>query len=78
VTIDPDDFEEWAAHPITGALLRACAVGQQQARDAWMAATLEAGKCDPLVLAEIRARISVLQEIRNVNVEMLETMNGQD
>ena len=70
--IDPETYEEWQAHPITEALYRVCDAGIEQAKDAWMAATIEGGSCDPGMLREIRARIAVLREIRALTAQDIE------
>lgn len=70
--IDPETFDEWQAHPITEALYRVCSSGIEEAKSAWMAATLEGGNCDPGMLREIRARIAVLREIRALTAKDIE------
>jgi hypothetical protein len=62
--IDPDSFDEWQAHPITELLYRLCDAEIKNAQERWMAASLEGGRCDPLVLKEITARIATLREIK--------------
>ena len=75
--IDPETFDEWLAHPITDALMGACGVGIEQATDAWMRTSIDGGNCDPLMLAQVRARIAALREIRQMTVETLEEIiNG--
>ena len=72
IRIDPDTFEEWTAHPITEALYAVCSAGIKQAEEAWISASLKGGVSDPLFLREIRARITVFDEIRNLSARAIE------
>ena len=72
VTIDRDTYEEWQAHPVTELLMRACAIGVDDVTKAWLASSLEAGRCDPLVLAAMRERQKVLREIMALTAVQLE------
>lgn len=70
--IDPDDFEEWLANPITEALLRVCEIGEDGAREAWVEASFIGGSCDPAFLAEVRSRAAVFREIKELTAEKIE------
>jgi len=63
--------------PMTEALFKACEVGIQQAKEAWLHASLDGGVSDAVSLAKVRERIAVFQEIRNMTAEKLsEAVNG--
>lgn len=70
--IDPDTFEEWQAHPITQLLYRVCDAAVDDARERWMAASLEGGRCDPAFLKEITTRIAVFKEVRQITASDIE------
>jgi len=79
VKYDPDISEEWEAHPMTEALVRTCDVLIERARDAWIGASLDGGVSDPMKLAQVRERIAVYREIRNMLKApqvMIEVLNG--
>lgn len=70
--IDPDAFEEWQAHPITEALMRALTVDEQRIVDLWLAYSIEAGQSDPIELARHRERIRAYRDIRQMTAERIE------
>lgn len=72
--IDPDAFEGWKAHPITEALIGLLNSEVTRLERVWMAQSLEAGSCDPMVLAKIRERRQAYQEIVSLTAEKLEDM----
>ena len=72
--IDPEQFEEWTAHPYTEALFRACDVLADVAKDAWVKRSWGSGSVDLIELATLRARAAALLEIRNITAEKLEDL----
>lgn len=72
--IDPEQFEEWTAHPYTEALFQACDALAEQAKVAWLNRSWGSGSVDPLELARLRARAAVLLEIRNITAQQLEDL----
>lgn len=75
--IDPESFEEWAAHPITEAMFKVYDAGIKQAGEAWIKASLVGGVSDPIELAKVRARIAVFEELKGMSAEkMEEILNG--
>jgi hypothetical protein len=72
LNIEPDDWDDWTAHPLTEALMRACELWAEEARQQWIAASWEAGKADPVLLASMRERARVFQELREITRETLE------
>jgi hypothetical protein len=74
VKIDPDSFEEWQAHPITEALMKALEVWEQSIVDLWLAYSIEAGQSDPIELARHRERIRAYRDIRAITSERIEEL----
>lgn len=72
--IDPEQFDEWTAHPYTEALFQACDALAEQAKDAWINRSWGSGSVDELELAKLRARAAVLAEIRNITAQQLEDL----
>lgn len=70
--IEPDDWDDWTAHPLTEALMRACGVWAEEAKQNWLAASWEAGTADPVMLARMRERAKVFTELREISRETLE------
>lgn len=70
--IDTDAFEEWMAHPMTEALMRACLAWEQQAETLWVKASWDGGQTDPVVLARLRERARTLEQIRNMTADKIE------
>lgn len=72
--IDPEQFEEWTAHPYTEALFQACDALAEQAKAAWVNRSWGSGSVDELELAKLRARAIALVEIRTITAKQLEDL----
>lgn len=70
--IDKVAFEEWLANPVTEEVFRAFDRLGQAAKEKWVAQSWGAGKIDPLMLADLRARAEVVEDFRKVDFETLE------
>lgn len=70
--IEPDAWDEWQAHPLTEALMKVCRGEVARAREAWATASFDAGKCDPLMLAEVRARAAAFKELSELSRETMQ------
>jgi hypothetical protein len=70
--IDADDWDDWTAHPLTEALMRACDVWAEEARQSWLSVSWEAGNADLETLARMRERARVFRELREISRETLE------
>lgn len=77
--IDPEAFDDWRHGPITEAMFRAMEKWAQDAKTAWLTASWEGGKCDPVLLADLRARATVLEQLLSVTgMQIEEAINDQD
>lgn len=70
--IDPESFEEWKAHPITEALLKACGVWADQAKQLWVDASWGAGVNKDADLWRMRGQAEALIDIMSVTAEQIE------
>lgn len=76
--IEHDDFEEWKSHPITEALMRACGVWSEQAKQLWLNSSWEGGVNKDTDLWRLRGQAEALRDIQTLTVEQLEeAINGQ-
>ena len=70
--IDIDTWDDWTAHPLTEALMRACAIWAEEAKSQWIAASWEAENADPVLLARMRERARAFEQLRIISRETLE------
>lgn len=70
--IDRDAFEAWRAHPVTEAVFGMLTAMSDEAKAAWMVASWEQGRPDPLVLADLRGRSQTADEVTKLTFEDLE------
>lgn len=70
--IDRDTFEEWLAHPLTEALMKCCLVWAEEAKTNWIVASWDGGEPNPVLLARMKERVRVLDDIRTINAEQIE------
>ena len=61
--IDREMFEEWLAHPVTEYVLKRVAELAELNKQIWIDESWTAGKCDPMVLVELRARAEAAKDL---------------
>ncbi len=71
MTIEPDDFEAWRAHPVTEAVSKALVMLAERNKQKWIDASWDGGNADPLVLAELKARAQMAQDLSELTLEEL-------
>ena len=67
--IDPEDFSLWLDHPVTTHVFKQFGKIADQARQAWLSASWEHGQADPILLADLRARAEVVNDLITVSYE---------
>ena len=72
--VDHDNFEDWRTSDIGEAFFGALRKEAQRAKDAWVAASWEGGKIDPLLLASLKERATLAQQLAEVPAVTLEEM----
>lgn len=70
--IERDDYEAWRSHPITEALMRACGVWQEQAKQLWLHSSWEGGVNNDTDLWRLRGQAEALRDIQQVTAEQIE------
>lgn len=78
MTISKEDFDAWRDNHVTEEVLRACSIMHDTVKDVWLQASWGAGKSDPLLLAELRAKAHVWQDVMNLSFETLEEALGYE
>ena len=69
--IDKEDFEQWRAHPVTEAMTRALVALAERNKVKWMEVSWGGGETSPLVLADLKARAEMAQDLSELTVEEL-------
>jgi hypothetical protein len=72
VKITKEDFSAWLGNPVSEEVFRAFARLEAKAKADWLALSWGRGQCDPLVLADLRARAQVVEDFRTISFEDLE------
>lgn len=75
--IDPENWEEWKAHPITEAMFRAFLVWAADEQQKWVAASWGNGQSDPVVLNTHRERARLLEQLSEMTPEKIEEAHDQ-
>lgn len=68
---EKDDFEQWRAHPVTEAVSKALVMLAERNKQKWIDASWSGGQADPVVLAELKARAQMAQDLSELAFEEL-------
>jgi hypothetical protein len=69
MTIEAEDFKAWLDNPVTERVWRLLREKQAECKSAWLAASWDQNKCDPVLLADLRARSELLSDLENIEFE---------
>ena len=72
--IENDEWELFKDSPYGELLFRALRKEAERAKQAWVKASWEAGRCDPLVLAALKERARLATDLSELSAEQLEDM----
>lgn len=64
--IEAEDFKAWLDNPVTERVWRHLREKQEECKAAWLAVSWEQGKCDPVLLADLKARAEILSDLANI------------
>lgn len=64
-----EQWESWQAHPTTQVVFQASLSMAEALKAEWMSASWEAGKSDPILLAELRTRSDAYRAISETTYE---------
>lgn len=67
--IDREMFEEWLAHPVTEHVLERVAEMAEKNKQQWIEDSWGAGRCDPMVLIDLRARAEAAKDLSELKYE---------
>lgn len=67
--IEPEDFKAWRDQPITEVVIKLMQKRSAQCKTAWLAASWDKNECDPLLLADLRAKEQILSDLANLSYE---------
>lgn len=70
--IDREDFDEWLANPVTEEVLRGLRVLAERSKQRWIELSWGGGSADALMLADLRARSEVVNDLCELTFEELE------
>jgi len=70
--IDREEFEAWKAGKVTAAVLDMLTAMSAEAKAAWIAASWEQGRPDPVLLADLRGRSQTADDVVALTFEDLE------
>ena len=69
--IDKEDFATWRANAVTQAVFKALTLTATEAKDRWMASSWHTGAVDERLLADLRARAEMAEDIVGLTIEEL-------
>ena len=69
--IDPEDFEQWRAHPVTEAMNRALVKLAERNKTKWIEVSWDGGQIDPAIRADLKARAETAQDLSELTVDEL-------
>ncbi len=67
--IDRESFDEWLAHPVTEAVLKRVGELAERNKQQWISDSWDAGKCDPMVLIDLKARAEAAKDLSELRYE---------
>jgi hypothetical protein len=69
MTIEKEDFDAWRDNPITQAVMKRVSAIAEEAKQHWLAISWEGGSADPLILADLRAKATIANDLVNLKHE---------
>ena len=78
MTLEPDDFEQWRGHPVTEAVTKALRILAERNKQKWIDASWGGGQVDPIVLADLKARAEMAQDLSELTFEELSEVLDDD
>lgn len=72
--VDRDDWELWRSSEVGELFFAALAKEAERAKQAWVSASWDGGRADPLLLAALRERAILAQQLAEATAVTLEEM----
>jgi hypothetical protein len=74
--IDRESFEEWLAHPVTEHVLKRVGELAEQNKQKWIDRSWEQRVCDPMELADLKARAEAAKDLSELEWRDIDDENG--
>ncbi|WP_299477018.1 hypothetical protein [uncultured Paracoccus sp.] len=79
ITVDRDDFEIWASHPVTELLIKGLKAEAARAKQVWVDASWDGERNDTSLLVALKERARLALELSQMDAGTIEVMlNGAD
>lgn len=75
--IGREDFDMWKDHPVTVHVFNKLKEVADAAKDKWLASSWDQGASDPLLLADLRARAEVVNDLITVSYEDIDDSSNE-
>lgn len=73
-----EDFDAWRGNHVTEEVFRAFDRLGERAKQDWLAKSWGQGQCDPVLLADLKARAEVVEDFRTIQFEDIEEWLNDD
>lgn len=70
-------FEAWRTHPTTVEVMDGLKALGEKCKERWLSLSWDNGRADPLMLADLRARAEVVDDMVGMTFEELEGINAE-
>lgn len=75
--IEKDDFEQWRDHPVTEQVFAAVRKLAERSKEKWVEFSWGGGNPDPLMLADLRARAEIANDLCELTFEEFEELHEE-
>lgn len=76
--IEREDFDLWRDHPVTVHVFKELRKVADKAKEKWIALSWEAGETDPVLLADLRAKAEIVNDLIEVSYEDILDDSSED
>lgn len=78
IKIDAEDFSVWRHGPIAEHFFKAIELWAEDAKQAWISASWDGGKVDPILHAALKERYEAFKQLKEVTaIQIEERLNEQ-
>lgn len=73
--MEAEEWDQWRNNPVTTWVMAALDKAASAQREGWIAATWDAGGCDPLLLATLRTRADAYRALSEIALDDVRKMH---